>query len=109
MTPLATPVHHGTVSSVRVEEASDPLFRGFPPAFRAVRYNSLTVSSDPLPDQLVPLAHAQDDRTLMAVRHATLPFWGVQFHPESVCTEHGSLLLSNFRVTLSWPRVRREE
>lgn len=83
---------HGHLSTVRHD--GDPLFAGLPREFTAVRYHSLHVRA-PLPRTLIPTAWAEDG-VLMALRHARLPRWGVQFHPESVATEFGRLLLANF-------------
>jgi para-aminobenzoate synthetase len=83
---------HGYLSTVR--HNGDLLFAGIPREFTAVRYHSLHVRV-PLPGTLMPTAWAEDG-VLMALRHASLPRWGVQFHPESVATEFGRLLLTNF-------------
>jgi len=83
---------HGYLSTVR--HNGDLLFAGIPREFTAVRYHSLHVRV-PLPGTLIPTAWAEDG-VLMALRHASLPRWGVQFHPESVATEFGRLLLTNF-------------
>lgn len=83
---------HGHLSTVRHD--GDPLFAGLPREFTAVRYHSLCVRA-PLPAALIPIAWAEDG-VLMALRHGCLPRWGVQFHPESVATEFGRLLLANF-------------
>jgi para-aminobenzoate synthetase len=84
---------HGRVRPV--EHAGAPLFAGIPPRFEAARYHSLCLDR-PLPSDLEEIAWA-DDGAVMAVAHRTRPQWGVQFHPESVATEHGARLLANFR------------
>lgn len=71
------------------------LFAGLPSPLSATRYHSLAVRRDSLPDALVCSA-TSDDGEVMGVRHATHPVEGVQFHPESVLTEHGLAMLANF-------------
>lgn len=88
----APKARHGYVSKVR--HTNDELFRGIPQGFSAVRYHSLCLS-EPLPPELEPIAWSEDG-VLMALRHRQRPFWGVQFHPESILTEYGSRLLWNF-------------
>ncbi|SIR71344.1 aminodeoxychorismate synthase component I [Pseudacidovorax sp. RU35E] len=102
---LAMRPMHGRID--RISHCGRGLFQGIPDRFEAVRYHSLAVTQ--LPSSLEALAWAPDG-TLMALRHVRKPWWGVQFHPESVCTEHGARLLRNFReLTLEWQqsRVRR--
>jgi para-aminobenzoate synthetase len=89
--PAAEPVHGRSAEIIHDE---DKLFAGIPERFSAIRYHSLVVS-EPLPPELKKIAWT-DDGVVMALRHATLPIWGVQFHPESICTEHGTALLRNF-------------
>ncbi|WP_285744035.1 aminodeoxychorismate synthase component I [Lentzea sp. NBRC 105346] len=97
--PAPTP-RHGLVSLVR--HTGVDLFDGLPSPLAVVRYHSLAVTD--LPSSLEPIAWSLDDDVLMAVRHVSRPAWGVQFHPESICTSHGYELLSNFaRLT---PGVR---
>lgn len=71
------------------------LFKGLPTPFEATRYHSLTVDRDSLPDCLEITAEL-DDGTIMGLQHKTLPMHGVQFHPESIASEHGHQLLQNF-------------
>jgi para-aminobenzoate synthetase len=95
---LAVRPMHGRLD--RIKHAQRDLFRGIPDCFEAVRYHSLAVTS--IPPAIEPLAWA-DDGTLMALRHASRPWWGVQFHPESICTEFGARLLRNFReLSVEW-------
>jgi anthranilate synthase component II len=88
-------VMHGKTSSVR-HHAND-LFAGIPDPMQVMRYHSLIVESSSLPDELVVLAHSEEDPTeIHAIRHREHPVWGVQFHPESIMTPHGLRLLGNF-------------
>ena len=84
---------HGRVRAV--EHGGAALFAGIPSRFEAVRYHSLCLRGE-LPAELQEIAWA-DDGVVMAVAHRTRPQWGVQFHPESVATEHGRRLVANFR------------
>ncbi|MCW1967875.1 MAG: aminodeoxychorismate/anthranilate synthase component II [Anaerolineae bacterium] len=85
-------VMHGKVSPV-YHNGRD-LFAGLPSPLDCTRYHSLIVI-EPLPDDLEATAHTADGE-LMAVRHKTHPTFGVQFHPESILTEHGKDMLANF-------------
>jgi len=84
---------HGKTSEICHDSAT--IFRGLPYRFRATRYHSLIVEKDQLPDAL-EVSATTPDGLIMAVRHRELKVEGVQFHPESVMTEHGKLLLENF-------------
>ncbi|MCK1795256.1 aminodeoxychorismate synthase component I [Streptomyces sp. XM4193] len=83
---------HGWLSPVR--HRGRELFAGIPQHFTGVRYHSLAVR-EPLPPELEATAWAEDG-VVMGLRHRRLPRWGVQFHPESACTEHGDRLIANF-------------
>ena len=82
---------HGDVAHVRHDGAG--VFAGVPQDFAAVRYHSLAALS--LPDAVVATAWSEDG-VVMGVRHRTLPLEGVQFHPESILSEHGAALVANF-------------
>ena len=82
---------HGKTSPVSHDGTG--LFEGLPSPFTATRYHSLIVED--IPADLIVNATA-DDGSVMGFRHATLPIRGVQFHPESIATEHGHALLANF-------------
>jgi anthranilate synthase component 2 len=84
---------HGKTSPVR--HLGYGIFADLPNPFEATRYHSLVVNEETLPPELLPLAWS-DDGQLMAMRHRDLPYWGVQFHPESVLTGSGAHLLGNF-------------
>ena len=88
---------HGKTSPITHDGSG--VFAGLPATFTATRYHSLIVPEDGLPDSLLVNARGPDG-TVMGFRHQTLPIHGVQFHPESVATEHGHALLANF-MTLS--------
>jgi anthranilate synthase/aminodeoxychorismate synthase-like glutamine amidotransferase len=85
---------HGKVSQVR--HSGDGLFVGLPNPFEATRYHSLVVSETTLPEVLEAVAWSEDDGLIMGLRHRLLPYWGVQFHPESVLTASGPHLVQNF-------------
>ncbi|MDE1160599.1 MAG: aminodeoxychorismate/anthranilate synthase component II [Acidobacteriaceae bacterium] len=91
---------HGKVS--QVEHNKKGVFAGIPQPMTCTRYHSLIVREDTLPDVLEVTARvaadgtAADPGTIMALRHKTLPIEGVQFHPESVLTDHGKQLIANF-------------
>ncbi|HEY4955609.1 MAG TPA: aminodeoxychorismate/anthranilate synthase component II [Gemmatimonadaceae bacterium] len=86
---------HGKTSSVSHEGKG--LFRGIPSPLAVMRYHSLTVERESLPGELEVVAWGDDDKSeIHAMRHRRHPVWGVQFHPESVMTEHGRDLLANF-------------
>jgi anthranilate synthase component 2 len=86
---------HGKTS--RITHDGTGLFDGLPSPLEVGRYHSLVVERDSLPASLEVVATATDDpREIHALRHATHPVWGVQFHPESVLTPNGKQLLRNF-------------
>ena len=86
-----TPMH-GKVSAV-THDGSD-IFEGVPSPFEAARYHSLMVEAATMPDVLVPTAWTGN--IVMGLRHRDLPIFGVQFHPESIASQHGHALLGNF-------------
>ncbi|MEA1013277.1 aminodeoxychorismate/anthranilate synthase component II [Sphingosinicella sp. LY1275] len=80
------------------------VFAGLPSPFTATRYHSLVVAADGLPDMLAVNATA-DDATVQGLRHRDLPIHGVQFHPESIASEHGHRLLANFLEIAKVPHI----
>ncbi len=84
---------HGKVSPIAHDGSG--VFAGLPSPFAATRYHSLTLAPDSVPDGLTVNARAPDG-TVQGLRHASLPIHGVQFHPESIASEHGHALLANF-------------
>jgi anthranilate synthase component 2 len=84
---------HGKVS--RIHHEGKGVFRGLPTPYDATRYHSLAIDPQSCPAELEVTAWTEDGE-IMGVRHRTLPIEGVQFHPESILTEHGHALLRNF-------------
>ena len=84
---------HGKMG--QMQHSGKGLFADLPSPFEATRYHSLIVDRDTLPDCLEITAELEDG-TIMGLQHRTLPIHGVQFHPESIRSEHGHKLLNNF-------------
>jgi anthranilate synthase component 2 len=91
-------IMHGKTSRIRHEGRG--VFAGLPDAYEATRYHSLVVERSSLPDALEVTAWTENDdgsfEEIMGLRHREFPVEGVQFHPESILTEHGHALLKNF-------------
>ena len=88
-------VMHGKVS--QIDHCGSGLFHGLPSPLAVMRYHSLVIAPEALPPALEVTATACDDASeIHAVRHREHPVWGVQFHPESILTEHGKRMLANF-------------
>jgi anthranilate synthase component 2 len=91
---------HGKMG--RMHHTGSGLFAGLPTPFEATRYHSLVVDRATLPDCLTVTAELEDG-TIMGLQHSELPIHGVQFHPESIASEHGHALLKNFLKELKVP------
>jgi anthranilate synthase component 2 len=101
-----TPVH-GKLSEIRHQGAG--IFRGINGPFQATRYHSLVVERGSMPAALSVTAET-DDRLVMGLAHKQLPVHGVQFHPESIASEHGHLILKNFLdLAAQWNAARGRE
>ncbi|MBS0123024.1 anthranilate synthase component II [Thetidibacter halocola] len=96
----ADQIVHGKTDEIHHEGRG--VFAGLPSPFRATRYHSLVVRRSDLPDCLEVTA-ALKDGTIMGLSHRTLPIHGVQFHPESIASEHGHALLKNFLTFAAEP------
>jgi anthranilate synthase component II len=87
---------HGKTASVRHD--GEGIFDGIPSPITVTRYHSLVTDPAALPDVLVPVAWSDEEggEEIQGMRHVSEPVWGVQFHPESLFSEHGKSLLGNF-------------
>ncbi len=90
---LAPKPMHGKVSEIT--HTGEGVLTGLPSPFKATRYHSLTVERESLPDCLEITAESSDG-VIQGLRHKELPIYGVQFHPESIASEHGHQLIQNF-------------
>ncbi|BCD59950.1 MULTISPECIES: aminodeoxychorismate/anthranilate synthase component II [unclassified Nitratiruptor] len=86
---------HGKTSQIDVTNPT-PIFKNLPEKFRATRYHSLVVNQKSLPKIIKPTAYSDDDKEIMALEVEGKPIYGVQFHPESIMSEHGYEILDNF-------------
>ena len=84
---------HGKASTISTDQQG--VFQGLPQQFSVIRYHSLAIERESLPADLVVTATSEDGE-IMGVRHRGLPLEGVQFHPESILSEHGHAMLKNF-------------
>ncbi len=85
---------HGKTSMIYHNEKG--LFKGIPNPFEAVRYHSLVIDKNTLPEDIEITAWTEEDNEIMGIEHKKYPIWGIQFHPESILTSYGKELLNNF-------------
>jgi anthranilate synthase component II len=88
---------HGKTSPI--EHSGQGIFKGLPTPFNVARYHSLVIDPSSVPPELEVVARTAEEKyehEIQAVRHRSHPVWGVQFHPESIASEHGLSLLKNF-------------
>lgn len=95
-------VLHGVATTLRVLSDEEPLFANLPSTFQVARYHSWTVVPDKIPEELIVTA-VDEDGQVLALRHRTHDVCGVQFHPESILTEHGKEMMKNW---LEMPKNR---
>lgn len=88
-------VNHGLSMKTMVSDQESVLFNGIPSSFQSGRYHSWTVEPDSIPNELVITAKDEDHR-IMGIRHQQFDVRGVQFHPESIMTEHGEKMIQNW-------------
>jgi anthranilate synthase component 2 len=91
----APTIVHGKMSPMSITDKS-PLLEGLESPFQAMRYHSLVTSETDWPSDLRVIAREDKDNLVMALQHKTRPWYGVQFHPESIGTPEGTILLRNF-------------
>ena len=92
---LSRPMH-GIATPIRVTDSTEKLFTGLPQSFNVGRYHSWVVDEKGLPDVFTITAIDEKDNSIMALRHKQYDVRGVQFHPESVLTEHGKAMMQNW-------------
>lgn len=87
-------IMHGKTS--QVEHTCSDVFEGLPQHLEVMRYHSLVINKQTVPEELFVLGTTTSDEEIMAVKHKRFPIYGLQFHPESVGTVHGKKMLANF-------------
>jgi para-aminobenzoate synthetase len=96
---------HGKYSQLLLSDS--PLFEGLPANISVVRYHSLIVEKSTLPEELKCIAETVEDGLVMGLQHKERPFFGIQFHPESIGTTHGKEIISNFyKISECWNRTK---
>ena len=85
---------HGKRAMIHIANGN-PVFSGLPPLLEAGRYHSLAVSRDTLPDEILVIAET-DDGEVMGIKHSNFDIYGLQFHPESILTPKGEIIIKNF-------------
>ncbi len=88
-------IYHGVATDIHVIEPSELLFYGLPPVFKAGRYHSWVLDKESIPSALKVTA-TDETGMVMAIKHVHYDVRGLQFHPESILTEHGKLILANW-------------
>jgi anthranilate synthase component 2 len=88
-------VFHGVATPINVVEKKDLLFKNLPQEFEVGRYHSWVISEENFPSEL-QITSREENKQVMSVKHKKYPVYGVQFHPESILTEHGQEIIANF-------------
>lgn len=92
---IESPIH-GKATPIEVVGPGDTIFQGLPKRFSVGRYHSWVVQKEGFPEGELAITAVDGTGEIMALRHRRLPVWGVQFHPESILTEHGREMLESF-------------
>jgi anthranilate synthase component 2 len=87
-------IKHGKTSNIRIKD--NKLFRNLKDNLKVMRYHSLIIDKNDLPEDLEITAESLDDNEIMAVKHKKYEVYGIQFHPESIFTEQGRVIIKNF-------------
>ncbi len=85
---------HGKRSKIKIKK--DSIFNGVNRKFEAMRYHSLVIEKESIPEELEIIAKSLDDDEIMAIKHKELKVYGLQFHPESIYTDQGKRIIKNF-------------
>ncbi|MGK0390405.1 MAG: anthranilate synthase component 2 [Maribacter sp.] len=88
-------VYHGLATDIYVSDKEEPLYQNLPDTIEVGRYHSWVIDKDHCPDCLL-VTSISPDGAIMSIRHESLPIFGVQYHPESIMTPEGKVILSNF-------------
>ena len=88
-------VFHGIATPIQVSDKDDPLFNGLPESFSIGRYHSWVIANDNFPEEL-KITSVEENGHIMSLKHKQYAVYGVQFHPESILTEHGKELINYF-------------
>ena len=90
----AKEIFHGKTSQVLVKESD--IFKGLEKEIKVMRYHSLIVEKESLPEELEIIAETKEDKVIMALKHKDKDIYGIQFHPESIFTPDGKKIIDNF-------------
>ncbi len=100
-------VYHGIATPITILDKNDLLFKGLPNSFNIGRYHSWVVANDGFPEVL-NITSIEENGQIMSLKHKDFDVYGVQFHPESILTEHGKEMINNFLAAPSSSPKRRE-
>lgn len=88
-------VFHGVATPIKIDNPKDDLYKNLPETINVGRYHSWVISNDSFPEQL-RITATDDNNQVMSIKHQSYKVYGVQFHPESILTEHGKDIINNF-------------
>ena len=88
-------VYHGVATPIQVLDKEDVIFKGLPKSFNVGRYHSWVIANEGFPKEL-KITAVEENGQIMSIKHKDHMMYGVQFHPESILTEHGKQMITNF-------------